>query len=165
MSKQWCGCHCLGFLTCTQMPMNAIAHWGCANTISESALRVDWAENPSLQRWIKPASVSWLAFWSDAQPAELLCPLIFAFLVFVCLSVDSSGEAETQNPSDVPPNDRTFTVSSGTDERLPAVVPLPTVSNFPLTTLLHLITALYTLYVFLAWCVWFWWNNFRAAGF
>ena len=74
----------------------------------------------------------------------------FCFFVFVCLSVDSGGEAETQNPSDVPPNDRTFTVSSGTDERLPALVPLPAVSNFPLTTLLHLITALYTLYVFLA---------------
>lgn len=160
MSKQWCGCHCLGFLICTQMPMHAIAHWGCANTISESALRVDWAENPLSHWWIKPESV--LVFSSTSWT---IVHLNFSFFVFVRLCVDSGGEAETQNPSDVPPSDRTFTVSRGTDERLPAVVPLPAVSNVPLTTLPHLITALYTLYVFIAWCVWFWWSNFRAAGF
>ena len=28
VSKQWYGCQCLGFLTCAQMSMHAIAHGG-----------------------------------------------------------------------------------------------------------------------------------------
>ena len=35
------GCQRLGFLTCTQMLMHAIAHGGCADTVRESALKVD----------------------------------------------------------------------------------------------------------------------------
>ena len=31
--KQWSGCQCLGFLTCTQLT-HVIAHSGCTNTIS-----------------------------------------------------------------------------------------------------------------------------------
>ena len=44
VSKQWWGCQCLGFLTCAQMLMHAIAHRGCANT----ALKADsdWEKNP-----------------------------------------------------------------------------------------------------------------------
>ena len=34
------GCQCLGFLTCAQMLMHAIAHGGCADTVRESALEV-----------------------------------------------------------------------------------------------------------------------------
>ena len=45
------------------------------------------------------------------------------------LSVDHAGETETQNPTDAPPCDRTFTVSNTTDESLPAVVPLSAVSS------------------------------------
>ena len=39
--KQWFGCQCLGFLMCAQMFIHAIAHWGCTNTVKESALKVD----------------------------------------------------------------------------------------------------------------------------
>ena len=41
MSKQWYGCQCLGFLTCTQMLMQTIAHGGCTDTARESALKAD----------------------------------------------------------------------------------------------------------------------------
>ena len=43
--------------------MHAIAHRGCTDTERESALKVDWEENPLPHRGIKPASVAW---WSDA---------------------------------------------------------------------------------------------------
>ena len=39
--KQWRDCLRLGFLTCAQMLMHAIAHGGCTNTATESALKVD----------------------------------------------------------------------------------------------------------------------------
>ena len=35
------GCQCLGFLTCAQMLMHAIAHGDCTDTVRESALKVD----------------------------------------------------------------------------------------------------------------------------
>ena len=41
VSKQWCGCTCFGFLTCTRVQMHAMAHWGCTDTVRESALKVD----------------------------------------------------------------------------------------------------------------------------
>ena len=41
VSKQWYGCKCLGFLTCVQMLMCAIAHGFCTDTLRESALKVD----------------------------------------------------------------------------------------------------------------------------
>ena len=42
--KQWYGCQCLGFLTCTQLLMRAIAHGGCTDTVRQTALEVDsWA--------------------------------------------------------------------------------------------------------------------------
>ena len=40
VSRRWYGCQCLGFLTCTQMLMQAIAHGGCTDTVRESALKV-----------------------------------------------------------------------------------------------------------------------------
>ena len=36
------GCQCLGFLTCAQMLMHAIAHGSCMDTVRDSALKVDW---------------------------------------------------------------------------------------------------------------------------
>ena len=41
VSRHWYGCQCLGFLTCTQMLMHAIAHGGCTDTVRASALEVD----------------------------------------------------------------------------------------------------------------------------
>ena len=38
VSKHWCGCQCLGFLTCAQMLMHALAN---GDTARESALNVD----------------------------------------------------------------------------------------------------------------------------
>ena len=32
VSKQWYGCQRLGFLTCAQMLIHAMAHWGCVDT-------------------------------------------------------------------------------------------------------------------------------------
>ena len=34
-------CQCLGFLTCGEILMHAIAHWGCTYSFKESALEVD----------------------------------------------------------------------------------------------------------------------------
>ena len=41
VSKQWYGCQNLGFVTCTQMLMHAIARSGCTNTVRDSARRVN----------------------------------------------------------------------------------------------------------------------------
>ena len=48
--------------------MQAIAHFGCVDTVRESALKVDLEKNPLPHRGIEPASA---AFRSDALPAEL----------------------------------------------------------------------------------------------
>ena len=45
VSKQWYGCQCLGFLTCTQMLACAIAHRACMDTTRESAPKVDFGRN------------------------------------------------------------------------------------------------------------------------
>ena len=41
VSRQWYGCQRLGFLTCSQMSMTAIADVGSRDTVRESALQVD----------------------------------------------------------------------------------------------------------------------------
>ena len=51
------GCQSVGFLTCTQMLMHAIAHGGCTNTVREPAVKVDWEKNPLPHRGIEPWSV------------------------------------------------------------------------------------------------------------
>ena len=51
--------------------MHAIAHWGCTDTVRESALKVDWEKNPLPHRGIEPASA---ACRSDALPTELTPP-------------------------------------------------------------------------------------------
>ena len=70
--KQWFSCQCLGFLlTCAQMLMHAIAHYGCTDSVSESALKVvSGRKTPSLHLRLEPALVLRLAFQSDAVPAE-----------------------------------------------------------------------------------------------
>ena len=40
-SIQRYGCQCLGYLTCAQMLLHAIAHEGCTDTVRESTLKVD----------------------------------------------------------------------------------------------------------------------------
>ena len=53
------GCQCLGSLTCAQMLMHAIAHEGCADTVRESALKVDSGRKIPLPRLgIEPASAA-----------------------------------------------------------------------------------------------------------
>ena len=42
VSRQWYGCQCLGFLTCRQMLVHAIAHGDCTDTVDESALEADF---------------------------------------------------------------------------------------------------------------------------
>ena len=65
---------CLGFLTCAQMMMHAIAHGGCMDSVRESALKV-WEKNP-LPHWeLEPASVFRLACQSAANPNKLSPPL------------------------------------------------------------------------------------------
>ena len=50
-SKLWYGCPCLGFLTCVQMLMHAIAHGGCTDTVRESALKVDSGRRSLCRTW------------------------------------------------------------------------------------------------------------------
>ena len=76
VSKQRYGCQCLGFLTCTQMSMPAIAHGGCTDNVRHSKLKVDsGSKNPLLHHGLEPESVLRLSFQSDAVPAELSPPL------------------------------------------------------------------------------------------
>ena len=57
VSRQWYGCQCLGFLTYTQMLLQAV-HWGCTKHQRESALRKISEKNP-LPHWgVKPASAA-----------------------------------------------------------------------------------------------------------
>ena len=74
VSKQWCGCPCFGFLTCTRVQMHAMAHWGCTDTVRESALEVDSGRRiPCRTVDSNPESALRLAFQSDALPTEP-CP-------------------------------------------------------------------------------------------
>ena len=52
--------------------MHAIAHGVCADTVRESALKVESGrkKNPLLHRGLEPASVLRLAFQPDALPAQ-----------------------------------------------------------------------------------------------
>ena len=94
------GCRCLGFLTniyrwlpvfgifnVQQMLMHAVAHRGCADSVTE----VDWEKNPSLHRGLEPASVLRLAFQSDALPAELSPPLEMICVVVSACANDLCG--------------------------------------------------------------------------
>ena len=63
VSEQWCACQCLRFLLCSCMLMHVIAHWGCMDTVRESALRVDSGRKMScLHRGFEPALALHRAF-------------------------------------------------------------------------------------------------------
>ena len=65
VSRQWCGCQCLGFLTCAQMLRCVVAHRGCTDTVRESVLKVEsGAKIPSLYTGVEPMSVLCLVFQS-----------------------------------------------------------------------------------------------------
>ena len=66
LSRQWCGCQGLGFLTCAQLLMHATAHGGCTDTVRESALEVDSTKRE--RERLETTSVLRLAFQSDALP-------------------------------------------------------------------------------------------------
>ena len=74
VSTQCYGCQCLGFLTCAQMSMRAIAHGGCTDNVRESALKFDSGKNCLPHPGLEPASVPRLPFQSDALPTELSPP-------------------------------------------------------------------------------------------
>ena len=66
VSRQWCGCQCLGFLTCVLMLMHSIAHGGCMGTASEHAPKVDTGRNFSCSSGdLNPRQYCALAFQSD----------------------------------------------------------------------------------------------------
>ena len=81
VSKQWYGCQCLGFSTCTQMLMHATAYGGCADTVRESALKADSRrKNPF--SILKPRSVLRMAIPSDTLPVEIFpAPPHFSFVI------------------------------------------------------------------------------------
>ena len=60
VSKQWYYWQCLGFVTCAQLLMHAIAHGGC--TDRESALEVDSGRKISCRIWDSntPQYCAWL---------------------------------------------------------------------------------------------------------
>ena len=88
VSKQWYGCQCLGFLTCTQMLRHAIAHVGCTDTVRGSALEVETltlgekslaAPGTRTSISIMPGfSVGWSTSW--AVPAPHLTLLAFNYV-------------------------------------------------------------------------------------
>ena len=67
--QQWYGCQCLGFLTCAQILMRAIAHRGCtrADTARKSVLEVD----------SRRKNLSLAARGDSVEPPSVLRPLAF----------------------------------------------------------------------------------------
>ena len=63
------------------MLIQSIAHGDCADTVRESALKVDlWEKKTLPHRGPEPVSVLRLAFQSDTQPTELSSSTHFASL-------------------------------------------------------------------------------------
>ena len=78
MSKQWCGCQCLGLLICTQTLMHAIAHGGCVDMVRESTLEVSSGRKiPCHTGDLNPYQYcAWLFIWMLYQlsyPHPLMC--------------------------------------------------------------------------------------------
>ena len=72
MSRQWIGHQCLGFLTCTQISMQATAHSGCTNTVKEPALTTDTGRKIlNTQGTQTPVTVLCLFFQSNILHAKL----------------------------------------------------------------------------------------------
>ena len=58
------------------MLMHVIVYGGCADTLRESDLEVDWEDNPLPHQGLEPMSVQYWAFQSDALTPELFPPLL-----------------------------------------------------------------------------------------
>ena len=86
VSRQWYGCHCLGFVMCAQMLMHAIAIGGCTETVRVSTGRWLWEKNLLPHKGLEPTSVLPLAFRLDAQPTALF-PLVS--LIWSLCTVDT----------------------------------------------------------------------------
>ena len=72
VSKQWYGCQRLGFLTCAQTLMHAIAHGGCTNTVSESAQEAD--SGTKILCSTGQSNPHWCCVWFFRSDALPLCP-------------------------------------------------------------------------------------------
>ena len=72
VSEPWHASQFSGFSMCTQTPMDAIAHWVCANTVIDVCTQ-SWPRktNPVPYWWTVPALILHLAFWSDTSATEL----------------------------------------------------------------------------------------------
>ena len=70
VSKQWCDCQSLGFLTCAQILMHMIAHWGCTDTLRESALEAD----PGRKSHAAPGSWAHSSIGPCFSVYQLSCP-------------------------------------------------------------------------------------------
>ena len=83
VSRQWYGCWRLGFLTYAQMLLQAIAHGGCTDTVSESALEVDSGRKIPCSTGTRTHVISTLrlVFQSDALITELSPPLFDIILL------------------------------------------------------------------------------------
>ena len=58
MSRQWYGSQRLGFLTCTQMLLHAIAHGGCTHTVRVCTGSGLWEKNPLPHRVSNPRHIN-----------------------------------------------------------------------------------------------------------
>ena len=78
MTRQWYGCQCLGFLTCSQTLIRAIAHVGCTDI--EFALEADSGRTTPCRFEESSPRQYCLAFQSDALPTELSRPVALSQL-------------------------------------------------------------------------------------
>ena len=58
------GCQCLGFLTCAQMLIDAIALGGCPDTGGEFALKLTLGENSFQHRGLQPPYILGIEWWN-----------------------------------------------------------------------------------------------------
>ena len=75
VSKQWCGCQCLGFLVCPQMLMHTVtAHRGCSDTGGEHALKFDQGRKffATPGKWTRVSTVPGFPVWQSTCWAILL---------------------------------------------------------------------------------------------
>ena len=75
VSKQWCGCQCLGFLVCPLMLMHTVtARRGCSDTGGEPALKVDQGRKffATPGKWTRVSTVPGFPVWQSTYWAILL---------------------------------------------------------------------------------------------
>ena len=63
------GIEILGFVTCAQMLMHAIDHWGCTATVKESALKGDSGRKIPCRTW-------------DSNPRQTFCVWLFSWTLY-----------------------------------------------------------------------------------